>query len=201
MASSPWTPELKQALRDLWAVRPEISTREIGLRLGVSKNAIVSQRRTLGLPERDSGLTITRKRKEARDAKLPEVERMMREGRNVMDIAKECKLNKRFLYTHRLQLGLVPIKKPTAPRVVSIKEPKAVPAMATINTPTQATISFFEPRKIQPTIQRERFQCQFLQGDEKPWTPCREQAMDGKPYCRAHHSLCYVSGSSYKRVA
>lgn len=188
---SPWTPELKQQLRDLWPTG--MPTREIGLRLGVSKNAIVSQRKTLGLPERDSGLIITKKRKETRDAKLPEVERMMRDGRNVLDIAKECKLNKRFLYTHRAQLGLTPVKKPSVPR--------ANTTMTTINVPTQATISFFEPRKIQPTIHRQRFQCQFLQGDEKPWAPCRERSIDDSPYCRAHHSLCYVVGSSYRRVA
>jgi GcrA cell cycle regulator len=50
-----WTddPEKIQRLRELWA-RTELSTAEIGRRLGVSKNAVVGKARRLDLPGRPS---------------------------------------------------------------------------------------------------------------------------------------------------
>lgn len=49
---SPWTPELRQKLRELWDAG--YSSSEIGGRLGFTKNAIVSQKRGMGLAVRAS---------------------------------------------------------------------------------------------------------------------------------------------------
>jgi hypothetical protein len=50
--NSPWTPALLKRLDELWAGK--LSAREIGLDLGVSRNAVIDQAHRRALPRRQS---------------------------------------------------------------------------------------------------------------------------------------------------
>ncbi|MDP6805498.1 MAG: GcrA family cell cycle regulator [Rhodospirillales bacterium] len=50
--TDPWTPERIAALESLWDVG--LSTREIGLKLGITKNAVVGKAHRLGLSKRNA---------------------------------------------------------------------------------------------------------------------------------------------------
>ncbi len=54
LTESPWTPELVQQLKALW--EQGLPTAEIGRRLGISKNAVVSKAHRIGLKGRPSPL-------------------------------------------------------------------------------------------------------------------------------------------------
>jgi len=62
-----WTPERTNALIALW--NEGLSTAEIGRRLGVTKNAVVGKVHRLGLPKRQSPISVKPAPKPKRDVK------------------------------------------------------------------------------------------------------------------------------------
>lgn len=91
-----WTEELCEELRQLWEERPVLSTRQIGERMGCSKNCIIGKARRLGLPARPSPII-------GRD---PEVPRVM----------IPLRASKRTLLTEKAQpLQAPPSRPPQAP--------------------------------------------------------------------------------------
>ena len=54
-----WSEEQIERLRELWDQKPTLSTAQIGLRLGMSKNAVVGKAHRLRLPGRVSPIRYT----------------------------------------------------------------------------------------------------------------------------------------------
>jgi hypothetical protein len=173
-----WTEEKKQQLRDLWPT--SLSTNEIGRKIGATGDMVCGKAHRIGLPARSKN--------QLRDTKLaekrPAIEKMLRAAESIRHVAMALEIDERQVRAYRKELGI-----PDSRTVLDM--PKSV-AQATLN---------FETRKIGPSIFREKLQCNFLKGDEKPWEPCTERAVNGRPYCAAHHALCYTPNSSYRRAA
>lgn len=165
-----WTEEKLRRLRDLWPT--SMSTNEIGRKIGgATGDMVCGKAKRIGLPPRDSN--------QRRDAHLvekrPTIEKMLRAAESLRQIAFSLGISEEYVRSCRKELGI-----PSSRDLLAM--PKSV---------AQASFSF-ESRKIGPSIFREKLQCHYLKGDEKPWEPCTARAKPGSPYCSAHHALCYM---------
>jgi hypothetical protein len=176
-----WTDEKLQQLRDLWPTK--LSTNEIGRKMGATGDMICGKAKRIGLPIRDT-LQMNQRRDAHLAEKRPAIEKMLRAGESLRQIAFTIGISEEYVRSYRKELGI-----PSSRDLLAM--PKSV---------AQAAFSF-ETRKIGPSIFREKLQCNFLKGDEKPWEPCTERAVNGGPYCAAHNALCYTPNSSYRRAA
>ena len=187
---TPWTDATIRQLRELWAEGHETS--EIGRRMNMSRNAIIGKAHRLDLPSRPSPIKRTENpsRKivipkhilETTEAQRSEIHNMLAAGKGVCDAAAAVGIPREWV--SRI---CPPGNRPVIARNVVPAPPKPAPV----------TLRAFEPPRhiparatVQPVLFRQRGQCMYLIGDEKPWRQCEGRIVKGS-YCQEHALRCY----------
>lgn len=159
-----WTSDLDDKIRRL---RPTMSYDRMAVVMGISKNALIGRARRIGMA---TGPSVIRQAS-LDDPRIEDAKRLLKEGFTIKQIAARLKMDKARVTRVRNEMGLFVVRPKRAEKKTSTTEKR--PAV-----------------KVQPPIIRGKFQCLFLKGDEKPWEPCTERAIHGRPYCLAHQDLC-----------
>ncbi len=197
-----WTDVAKARFRVLWDEGKTASEIAIAL-FGTekAKNAVCGMRTRMKLPSRGSPIASGANTSKAMQPEktLTVIERLKR-GVSIARIAAELHVSKEVIARIR-DANNIPIPKP-GPALGSV--PAFNPFRDTprpqqmINSPAQNVI-YFPIRRVQPLPARrisER-QCQWLEGDEKPWVQCEHGALAGTSWCRKHRRIVYRSPASW----
>ena len=161
--SDVWSDQQKQQFKTLWETTI-LSAREIGIRLGVSKNAVVGMRKRMKLEPRPCPIGV----------------RSLNPKRRGPQSIKPAKAKK-------AAAAAPPAPAPApAPAITSIAAPPPVaPAQpaAFVRPPTAPVLGLVR-------------ECQYPIGDpaqRDTFRFCGEPPVIGKPYCRDHCAVTYVT--------
>jgi GcrA cell cycle regulator len=191
-----WTEAKRAQLRELWPTG--LSTAKIGERLGCSKNAVIGRARREGLAQRAA--PIQPGVKAAAAERFEWGKALLLAGFSTQRAAATAGVDRKRLEKFRDEQGLpVLFNRTTNPGSRKSARPPAEPAVDNV-------VPFVSPRpepapappKVQPVAERSKYQCLFLEGDEKPWVACTERAVFGYPYCERHCRDAYVGWPARK---
>jgi len=158
-------------LRTLWV--EGLSSNQIGLRMGRTKNSVIGRSHRLDLPARVSPIT--------RDG------RQHKDGRP--SVARAPRATLPLLASQRAEPTLVQFALPLAmPRPVAAapRLPAAVVALPVVKAPKPyARVG----------------ECQWTDSDCAPWLWCSEPTINGGSWCAAHHKRCFIGRRSFMEAA
>ena len=170
VASIGWTPALIGKLRSLWD--EGLSTAAIGVRMGISKNAVVGKAHRLNLPARPSPI------------------------RSRCDRPKRERVSRTAI---RLTTYGPPRPPSPAPAPVSRSLPKVAPSSAHPISPPRGRLSLICATGCTP---RHGETCCWPNGEpSRPgFAFCGDPAVRGRPYCEEHCGTAYVAKTDRRRA-
>jgi len=181
-----WTDEAISKLHTLWDAG--LTTREIGLRMGISKSAVAGAARRYDCAVRGNPGGWNNPAKVTDEAILE----ALRAGKGNVFIAESL----------RVRIGRVAMLRkadPTLPQIVQRRAGVAKAKKPTDPHKVEANRIAASKRSVAlkqgPKFAAPRVQphgrCLYLIGDSKPWLQCDQPIAQGS-FCRAHALICYV---------
>jgi GcrA cell cycle regulator len=156
-----WPPERVAVLAQLWD--DGLSASAIGLRMGLSKNAVVGKSHRLQLPPRPSPI---------------------RPSNGVSYRQQRLNMPRRLVAGIATLPALASLARKAPPSMPTRHTPSIVPPK------TERPIRV-PPTKPERPNEPAR-QCAFLTGDKPHWRQCEAVAKSNSPYCEHHHAICYI---------
>ena len=186
-------PERIAELTRLWATG--LTTREIGRRLGVTKNAVIGRAHRLKLPPRPSPLGRGGKRMSTQE--IAEARRLRALGWTQRRVGAHLGWSLKAIKAHTT----APAKPPKTAKVVPAPAPKhappPLPPLPLFVAPPPAPRPVIPPRAL-ATAGTATFgsvrTCQWIDGDVRgEWGWCGSAAEKGRSWCAGHLRRVYVS--------
>lgn len=188
-----WTPELKEQLRALWA--DGVSTIQMGMRLGVSKNAVVGTVHRMKLTQRGDYIYPERT-----PEKLALIDEMLRNGMSVHGIAKKTHSSPDFIRQRRNELGLPTWRKTSSRGRFNFGHVGDLFDDPDFEAQPSRVLPRFTVVPVRTYAPRKTTACCWPIGEPraKDFRFCDDTSEPGRTYCVAH---CHDAYQNYQRAA
>jgi GcrA cell cycle regulator len=189
-----WTEAVKANLRALWAEGHSMT--QIGVRLGVSKNAIAGMARRLDLPRRGNPAA---RRDSGSSERRNAIAEDLRAGLSINECVRRHHAGEETIRKIRDAEGiqaLGPDWRSSRARVG--RSLPALPSSPVLAAPVPAMDVADQVVVQMPRVTRR---CEWLDGVEKPWVQCSSACVPGKSWCAGHAARVFTKVPTWAGAA
>ena len=183
-----WTEEDVALLEEEWPRGTSATKIARMLGDGFTKNAVISKRRRLGLPERPSPIGNNRTGVEVTPEIQSEITRLYRLGETLGTIQQRTGVGKKRISRLARQWGIAQKKKPAASWGVKKSQGRRA------NKASYGSVGLLADVRAYVHVPRGNGKCQFIAGEPTADAEkCGESVRLGSSYCPFHHSICWYT--------